>query len=405
MSESPSLPQPPSTEELVALGEAVRRVARSRGADPSTAEDIAQETLTRLMTVGERLETSARLPWAMTTAGNLIVNLYRDEGRHRRHRHRLIDVTHSVSHPESDAIAREEAHAVRVALDGLDESERQMLMQHVDGASTIDLAAASESTPGAVAARLHRTRARMRLDYLLALRRVELPTPACRRVLLAISAADVRRQQALDTDEHLAACATCADLVLPLAQRNSRLAGIALAPLVVLGAWGGRVTRAAHTTAFQATAATAAAAAGAGIYFATQSDPPPQQPQPVAQARIPALRTAAGTDLLRVSRSTLQTFTGQRVSAQRVIVQAAVSPPGFWVGPSSVQRIYVHMTNPNGVSHRVQRGQHVTFTGVLDANGPKSDAAAEGVSGPEGAGLLTLQGVHITVDGRDVEQG
>jgi hypothetical protein len=67
-------------------------------------------------------------------------------------------------------------------------------------------------TSGAIAMRLARARATLRLEFLLAVRRVELPTDRCRLVLLALSAGDRRRQPKLDAAGHLDTCPTCAAL-------------------------------------------------------------------------------------------------------------------------------------------------------------------------------------------------
>jgi RNA polymerase sigma factor (sigma-70 family) len=391
-----------STDDLASIGQVVRRVARARGADSHTADDIAQETLTRLLAAGDRLEPEARLPWAITTAGNLLVNLHREADRTRRHRHRLLDLS-AAPRPENELIAREEATAVRSALDELDDAERQLLVDHLEGASTSELAGDAQSSPGAVAARLNRTRARMRLDYLLALRRVELPTASCRRVLLAVSAADQRRQHALGASVHLGQCPTCADLVAPLAERKSRLAGIAFAPLIAMGAWGGHVARAAQRGAVQATAGATAVAVTAGTLVLTggsSQNAAKPAPRPVARVTVAAqpaaLRTAAGTDLLALQPSQLQGLSGQQVIGEAIATQSVVSYPGFWVGTAR-HRVYVHLVNPGLVRNAVRAGEKLSFTGVIVRN-PMGFAAADGVSVPEGSGLLDQQGVHIDVD-------
>jgi RNA polymerase sigma factor (sigma-70 family) len=207
-------------EELTAISAAARRVARARGADASTADDIAQETITRLLAASARLEPEARLPFALTTAGNLLVSLHRAADRDRRHRHRLADYQ-APNDPQLTALALDEAAAVRAALAALTPDDRRLLVQHVEGESTADLATLEGSNAAAIAARLARTRAKLRLDYLLALRRVELPSSACRRVLLAVSAADQRRQTALGAAAHLQQCSICTDLIPPLARRSS----------------------------------------------------------------------------------------------------------------------------------------------------------------------------------------
>ena len=73
--------------------------------------------------------------------------------------------------------------------------------------------------PGAVAAQLNRSRARLRVEYLLALQDEEPPTDRCRPVLFALSIGDRRRQRELDSARHLRECDLCASLSQPLTQR------------------------------------------------------------------------------------------------------------------------------------------------------------------------------------------
>src|SRR6185312_11855419 len=198
------------------------------------------------------------------------------------------------------------------------------------------------STPAAVALRLHRIRARMRLDYLLALRRLQLPTPRCRPVLLAVSAKDRRRQRAIGAERHVASCATCAELLPPLVERSSRLAGIAAAPLIALGALGGRAVRTLKTAPGQAGAAVAAAAVAGTCYGVFAAGHPHRAAAPTPKpAGVPLLRAADGTRLLPVPAARqLHPLIGQRVIAHDAPVQSVVSHPGFWVGTSSGERLY-----------------------------------------------------------------
>ncbi len=82
------------------------------------------------------------------------------------------------------------------------------------------LAEGSGSTAGAVAAQLNRTRARLRVEYLLALEQVEPPTDRCRPVLFALSSGDRRRQREVDAARHLLECELCARLSEPLLDRG-----------------------------------------------------------------------------------------------------------------------------------------------------------------------------------------
>jgi hypothetical protein len=219
---------------------------------------------------------------------------------------------------------------------------------------------------------------------------------------MAISANDRRRQRAIGADRHLASCATCTALVPPLVERSSRLAGIAVAPLVALGALGGRAVRVMKTPAGQAGAAvTAAAIAGTcyGVFasgHAHHAASPAPAPVPAPSA-VPLLRTAGGTALLPVpSAARLHLLSGQRVIAAGVPVQSVVSHPGFWVGTSGGERLYVHISDPQHVPHPVLRGQRLRFSGRLVANAP-GFTTADGVTPAEGAAQLTAEGVHVEV--------
>ena len=91
-----------------------------------------------------------------------------------------------------------------------------------------------------MATRLAHARAHLRLEFLLAFRRVKLSSDRCRAVLLSLSNGDRRRQAMLDAPAHLAACPTCADLAEPLMRRNRRVLALLLLPCTdgYRRAWG-----------------------------------------------------------------------------------------------------------------------------------------------------------------------
>jgi anti-sigma regulatory factor (Ser/Thr protein kinase) len=123
--------------------------------------------------------------------------------------------------PDEDILAREDRAAVAEALTRLSDRERATLLAHeVSGQDTRSLAAELGSTAGAVAAQLNRTRARLRVEYLLVSERAEPPTERCRPVLLAISSGDRRRQREVDAARHLLECDLCARLSEPLVGRG-----------------------------------------------------------------------------------------------------------------------------------------------------------------------------------------
>jgi serine/threonine-protein kinase RsbT len=127
--------------------------------------------------------------------------------------------------PEQQVLRQEEQGIVSAALARLTPSERELLLAHeVGGIDTATLGASRDSTPGAIAAQLRRTRAKLRVEYLLARTKVEPPTDRCRSVLLALSVGDRRRQRELDATGHLLACEYCAGVHRALLDRRGATA-------------------------------------------------------------------------------------------------------------------------------------------------------------------------------------
>lgn len=158
-------------------------------------------------------------PYAIVTARNVVVSMWQSEDRRRRNEHRVVDLR-APAEPDESVLEREEHEAVASALMQLDDRERETLVAHeVAGRDTRSLAADLGVTKGAVAAQLNRTRARLRVEYLIALEQAEPPTDRCRPVLLALSGGDRRRQREVDAGHHLLECATCARLSQPLLDR------------------------------------------------------------------------------------------------------------------------------------------------------------------------------------------
>lgn len=206
--------------DVAALIPMLRRIVAARVGQHPAAEDIVQETLLRVLAAEDRIEPGMLEPYAITTVRNVIATMWRRVDRDARNQHRV----HDPSQPEDAeelVVASEEQSAISEALSRLTDRERQVLLAHeVDGTATQSLADESGSTAGAVAAQLKRTRARLRVEYLLALEGVEPPTDRCRAVLLALSSADRRRQHEVDASRHLLECALCAKLSEPLLGRG-----------------------------------------------------------------------------------------------------------------------------------------------------------------------------------------
>ncbi|WP_307812701.1 sigma-70 family RNA polymerase sigma factor [Phycicoccus sp. CSK15P-2] len=197
----------------------LRRIVVARLGDHPAAEDLVQETLVRVLDARDRIEPRMLEPYAIATVRNVMATMWRAEGREERNRHRAHDP--GVPDPaDAHLLEEEERLALRTAVGRLDRDERAALVAHdVDGQDTRSLAEEAGSTAGAVAARLSRTRARLRVEYLLALEQVEPPTERCRSVLLAVSAADRRRQRELGAAQHLLECEDCGRLSVPLLRR------------------------------------------------------------------------------------------------------------------------------------------------------------------------------------------
>jgi serine/threonine-protein kinase RsbT len=196
-----------------------RIVAAKVGQDPA-AEDLVQETLLRVLAAEERIEPGMIEPYAIATVRNLMTTRWRQDDREARNRHRVHDPT-EPDDVEQVVVASEEQSAITEALRRLTDREREVLLAHeVSGRATQSLAEETGSTAGAVAAQLKRTRARLRVEYLLALEHAEPPTDRCRSVLLTLSSADRRRQREVDAARHLLECELCARLSEPLLGRG-----------------------------------------------------------------------------------------------------------------------------------------------------------------------------------------
>lgn len=222
---------PPSAHEADAAGALapgdvervlpiVRRVVGARVADQDLAEDLVQETLVRVMSASDRVEPEMLEPYAIATARNVVATMRRDRDREARNKHRALDLS-QPDDPHVQVLADEDSAAIVEALGRLQERERERLLAHeVGGRDTRSLAEEDGSSAGAVAAQLHRTRARLRVEYLLALEGTPPPSEQCRPVLLALSSGDRRRQRDPGIARHLLGCAFCTRVSQPLADRR-----------------------------------------------------------------------------------------------------------------------------------------------------------------------------------------
>ena len=403
-------------EAILELEPMLRRVVGARVRDPDTVDDLVQEALARVIAVRGRLDDEAVAPYAIVTARNLVTSLAREEERSRRHRPRLVDLS-EPERPEEAALRQEEAAAVEAALAGLPDHEREAVVAHeVEGVDTATLAEARRSTPGAVGVQLARTRARLRLDYVLALRGVDLPTPRCRPVLLALSAGDRRRQLALDAGGHLMQCPTCAELSRPLVERRRSIA--MLLPFLALW-WLWRQFQAwARRRPVLASLAAVSAVTMTGLVLVPPLVQRDQAPRPVPTTTIlPPPAAGPGTtapgggggggsgvrlvvpgrSLLPVpGREVLARHAGQRVRGVHVPARGVYADEGFWAGTSDGDQLWVQLVGRGESPFEVRSGRRASFTGRLVPN-PPGFARRVGVLPAEGATLADRQGYHIEV--------
>jgi RNA polymerase sigma factor (sigma-70 family) len=385
-----------TASDLLAVTEPVQRAAAARAAagtvGPAEVEDVVQETLARLWEARWRLERGALLAYGVVVARNLITSAERQEAMRGRHAHRLVDPPVAAD-PTADVLAAEERAAVLAALAALREEDRRLLVEHeVHGVETGKLAAEEGVSAGAVAARLARARARLRVEHLLSLRRVRLPTARCRPALDALSLGDQRRQRTLGVAEHLLSCPTCAGLAEPLLTRRRSLTGVA--PVALLLALPGRLWGWARTNPLPASAGgTGVAAVAVAVAVAVSGDP---APPPAAE--VPATLSVGDTRLLPAERvGSLRGHAGRAAVAREVPVQSVAADEGFWVGAGPGRRVWVQLDTRGESAVRVRRGQVASFTAeVVPARADFPERA--GVSAAEGAAEIRATGVYLRVE-------
>jgi RNA polymerase sigma factor (sigma-70 family) len=404
-----------SEADLIAVADPVRRAVRSRlstGSSrsdrPIDPEDVVQETLARVWAARWRLERPVLLPYGLAVARNLVTSAERAAEVRRRHDPRLVDGAPDGD-PALAVMAAEEHAAVNRAVAALREDDRRLLMEHeVAGVEARAIAARSGLPAGTVAARLARARARLRVEHLLSLRRVTLPTARCRGVLDAISLGDRRRQRTLLAAEHLAGCATCADLAEPLLTRRRSLTG--LMPVLLLPMWLWQWIRA-HPVSSSAAVGVGAAGVAVAVAVSGQSPapaPPPPAPTTVAAAApsgpvapsSPATLTVAGVEVLPAGPvGAMARMVGRPAAARDVRVQSVPADEGFWVGTGPGQRVWVQLRPGRESAVRVRPGQLASFPATV-VRVSAGTPARIGLSAAEGSAELVAAGAYLEVDPR-----
>lgn len=383
-------------QDVLELTPVIRRVLSARIRDPHTVEDLTQETLARLIEARPRITDDGLTAYAVVTARNLARSLARDDTLKRDHLHRLIDLRTPPS-PEEETLRREEGTAVSAALARLSPREKEAIVARVGGKDTATVAAEMGSTPGGVAVQLARARAKLRVDYLLALEKSNPPSPICRQVLVALSAGDRRRQQALEAGNHILNCEHCASLSEPVLQRRRPVG--ALWPIPALHHFKEQVGRWLRSPRAQAATigVTTVAAIGAGMLLTNSGEPESPSSRPAKTARP---LTIAGGPRKSTSAQGLKPFVGQRVSGQGVKVQSVPANEGFWIGRRQ-ERVFIRLTQPTESGFSLNAGQQISFVGILVPTGPNL-ARRMGITRAEGAAELQAN-PHIRVPQHKVE--
>lgn len=381
-----------SAPDIAVLEPVVRRVVGARMTDPDQVDDLVQETLARVLQSQRSLEGGALVAYAVVSARNLVASEGRSEHRRDRLRARLADLSEPEV-PEDAVVANEERRAVRDALRRLSNDERTSLLAHeVEGKDHAALARELQATPGAVSLRLFRARAKLRVEYLLALCRVQPPTPACRPVLLALSAGDRRRQHDLDAAEHLLSCESCAALSQDLIERQRPLPAVwPLLPLAGLGRWlrsrfrGPRV----RTT----TAGVTAAGAAVAIFLVALSEDP---------AACGGRLTMDGDAVALSDTDRLAQMAGGPVEGSNLPVESVPANEGFWLGCAD-GRVWIQLMGVGESRERFTPGQRLDFNGTLVSH-PDDFSTSAGVNESQGATELDRQRIHVEVRYSDVRR-
>lgn len=390
-----------SAHEVTAVEPVIRRVVAARTANPADIDDLVQDCLERLLVARERLAPEAVLPYAVVVARNLVTSHAKSTMRHAAAVPRAFEGT-EPERPGDALLARETRDAMSAALARLSDQERRDVLAYYSDAPP---EAETAQSRGALRVRMARTRAKLRLEYLLAFRHLELPSPRCHGVLLAISAGDTRRQRELDAGHHLLDCEVCATLSEPLDRRSIALTAIAIPG--GLAAWAAGKVRAhpVHATATAGAAAAAAVAVAVALSLSPHHPVPapapaspthaqaPSAPAPPAPAVISHLSVSGQPVPDAEARQSLKSLTGRAVTATGATVVDTPTRNGFWIGTSRA-RVWVELVGPLRAL-RVQPGNRVWFTGVVTSDPPSYPTLA-GVTGGSAA-LLARQGAHLAV--------
>lgn len=337
--------------------------------DQATVEDLSQETVARILRASPRLSEEALLGYAIVTAQNLVISQRRREARRSLVTPRTIDLT-KPEDPEEVVLRKEIEAALIQALDRLPAEERELIVDHeIHGIDTATLAESTGSSPGGVATRLARIRAKLRVEFVLAYRNVVPASDKCRPVLISLSAGDIRRQRRLKAGEHLVGCPTCRSVSEPLLKRRASLAGFLPFPVLAgkLAAW-------IKASPIKAALTGAVLIGGASVATHAVIDSPPAhhhravstapQSNIVLLSGKPLVVTAQGNDLAA--------HVGDRIRVRSARVLGVPRDEGFWIssGGRTDTPLWVHLKVGGESRKDVDANDKVSFVGLIAHGSP-----------------------------------
>lgn len=379
---------PLTADTVESLTKCVYAYVRSRTSDPHLQDDVVQETMSKILAVSDRLIPESLTAYAIVCARNALAADYRRRSRDSKFAPRLAHPETLPDHNESDPLViKEERDAIVAALDTLPVAEKDLLLnRHVTQQNLSQMAA--NQSKGSVALRLARARAKLRVEYLIAYRKLQLPTPRCKPALLAVSMGDHRRQEQLQAGKHFATCETCADLYEPLLQRKR---GLALAvPLGLIN------IKEAISTHPAASSLGGAGVATAGVAAALVLQPASPAPDPCLNVVTVANHSLASVDLQ-------DTAPASTVSVNNAMVGNTVTKEGFWA-TCGTSKLWVQMQTSTESAVEVLPGKTVSFDATLAAH-QAGYAQSTGITQQPDASQLDAQLRHVEVPAANVRVG
>ena len=369
-----------TAEEVWAVRPVLRRVVAGRVRDEVAVDDLVQDAVEHLLGARARLVPEMVVPYGVVTARNLAASYRRRADQAVALQPQLLDLR-EPEEPDDAVLRGEEYAAMSAALAQLPDAERALVWAHeVDGTPIGELAGEG-ARAGTVRGRLARSRAKLRVEYVLALRGVELPSQDCRPALLVLAGSDRGRQASVATGRHLLSCEVCSSLSQPLIEGRRSMA--VLLPMVALR-HALNAVRAHPATAAIGTAATAAAVAGLVVASHGSRPPAAVSAPPVASTpsstTVPTTSSAVPTlavdgQPLPAGNQSLADLVGRSVTARGAAVESVVTHNGFWVGSDGSHRVWVQLVGPLRPL-QVTVGEHVSFVAPLVGQDPGYPAAA-----------------------------